>query len=84
MRRVNTAHLGVEEKDLRNKGRWRVSSELITVDLRQLTEMPSVSNKVAAVATRETINFASSMREPFSSKAAERVAESNFVQCSAE
>ena len=55
-----------------------VSLELITVDLGRLTEMPSVSNRVAAVATRETINLASSMREPFSSKAAEEVAELSF------
>lgn len=41
--------------------------------LRRLTEIPSVSNRVAAVATRETINLASSMREPFSSKAVEEV-----------
>lgn len=33
--------------------------------------MPSVSKRVAAVATRETISLASSIREPFSSKAAD-------------
>lgn len=74
MRHENAAHLGIEEEDLCIKvGQLQIPTQ--NTYSRRLTEIPSVSNRVAAVATRETINLASSMREPFSSKAAEGITE---------
>lgn len=64
-------HARVEEEDLidRSASGSAGTATRQRRENQERTEMPSVSNRVAAVATRETISLASSMRDPFSSKA---------------